>query len=287
LSFAICPRGERAAGLRTTALSWRNDLPLVSWPNRGSRVARADLVIAVSETLASHLTETGVNSTHVQVLPNGVDARWLMADGGLGARKHTDLENCFVIGFVGSFKPWHGADFLLAAFEDFHRIEPSSHLLLIEDGPLKSNLQDRARQAGLEKAVTFTGVVAHEDIPRYLATMGVAVAPYPAIGNFYYSPLKLFEYMAAARAVVASRTGQVAQVINHWVSGLLYEAGDRPGLVNCLYRLAENPTFREELGNARSASHASQAFTWERNAARVVEWAEPKVVQGRLRTVCA
>src|SRR5207253_3490419 len=57
-------------------------------------------------------------------------------------------------------------------------------------------------------------VVAHEDIPRYLATMGVAVAPYPAIGNFYYSPLKLFEYMAAARAVVASRTGQVAQVIN-------------------------------------------------------------------------
>ncbi|PYU83954.1 MAG: hypothetical protein DMG50_06490 [Acidobacteria bacterium] len=262
-------------------------MPLVSWPNRGSRVARADLVIAVSETLASHLTETGVNSTHVQVLPNGVDARWLMADGGLGARKHTDLENCFVIGFVGSFKPWHGADFLLAAFEDFHRIEPSSHLLLIEDGPLKSNLQDRARQAGLEKAVTFTGVVAHEDIPRYLATMGVAVAPYPAIGNFYYSPLKLFEYMAAARAVVASRTGQVAQVINHWVSGLLYEAGDRPGLVNCLYRLAENPTFREELGNARSASHASQAFTWERNAARVVEWAEPKVVQGRLRTVCA
>src|SRR5205814_3638605 len=123
LSFAICPRGERAAGLRTTALSWRNDLPLVSWPNRGSRVARADLVIAVSETLASHLTETGVNSTHVQVLPNGVDARWLMADGGLDARKHTDLENCFVIGFVGSFKPWHGADFLLAAFEDFHRIE--------------------------------------------------------------------------------------------------------------------------------------------------------------------
>jgi len=245
----------------------------------------ADLVIAVSEALASHLTETGVNSTQVKVLPNGVDARWLMADGGLGARKHADLKNCFVIGFVGSFKPWHGADFLLAAFEDFHRIEPSCHLLLIGDGPLKSNLHDRARQAGLEKAVTFTGVVAHEDIPRYLATMDVAVAPYPAIGDFYYSPLKLFEYMAAGRAVVASRTGQVAQVINHGVSGLLYEAGDRAGLVNCLYRLAENPTFREELG--RNARSASQAFTWERNAARVVEWAEPKVVQGRLRTVCA
>jgi len=246
----------------------------------------ADLVIAVSEALASHLREAGVNSTHVQVLPNGVDARWFMADAeSLRARKHADLENWFVIGFVGSFKPWHGADFLLAAFEDFHRIEPSSHLLLIGDGPLKSNLQNRARQAGLEKAVTFTGVVAHDDILRYLATMDVAVAPYPAIENFYYSPLKLFEYMAAGRAVVASRTGQVAQVINHCVSGLLYEAGHRAGLVNCLCRLAENPAFREELG--RNARSASQAFTWERNAARLVEWAEPKVVQGRLRTVCA
>jgi glycosyltransferase involved in cell wall biosynthesis len=246
----------------------------------------ADLVIAVSEALSSHLMEVGVNSTRVQVLPNGVDSGWFLAKAeGLRARKHADLENCFVVGFVGSFKRWHGADFLLAAFEDFHRSEPSSHLLLIGDGPLKSSLQDRARQAGLEKAVTFTGVVAHDDIPRYLATMDVAVAPYPALENFYYSPLKLFEYMAAGRAVVASRTGQIAQVLSHGVNGLLYEAGDQAGLVNCLYRLAENPALREELG--RNARSASQAFTWERNAARVVEWAEPKVVQGRLRTVCA
>src|SRR2546429_9763500 len=99
---------------------------MIRRPPRSTLFPYTTLFRSVSETLASHLTETGVNSTHVQVLPNGVDARWLMADGGLGARKHTDLENCFVIGFVGSFKPWHGADFLLAAFEDFHRIEPSS-----------------------------------------------------------------------------------------------------------------------------------------------------------------
>jgi len=252
----------------------------------GSVWRGADLVIAVSEALSSQLLEVGVNSTRIQVLPNGVDSRWFRPEAdGLRARKPADLENCFVVGFVGSFKRWHGADFLLAAFEDFHRGEASSHLLLIGDGPLKSSLQDRVRQAGLEKAITFTGVVAHDDILRYLAAMDVAVAPYPALENFYYSPLKLFEYMAAGRAVVASRTGQIAQVISHGVNGLLYEPGDQAGLVSCLYQLSQNSTLRKELG--RNARSASRTFMWERNAERVVKWAQPKVTQGRLSTACA
>ena len=247
---------------------------------------KADLVIAVSEVLASHLTQTGVSPVRVQVLPNGVDARWFIEDAAsLLSREPLNLENRFVIGFVGSFKPWHGADFLLDAFGEFHRLEPSSHLLLIGDGPLKTSLQDRARQAGLEKAVTFTGVVAHEDVPRYLATMDVAVAPYPAVGNFYYSPLKLFEYMAAGRAVVASRVGQVAQVITHRVNGLLYEPGHHAGLVNCLRQLRESSALRLELG--KNARRTSREFTWEQNAARVVEWISPTVERERLRTACA
>jgi glycosyltransferase involved in cell wall biosynthesis len=260
-------------------------------PSLARRIERhvwgeADLVIAVSEVLSSHLTQAGVSSTRVQVLPNGVDARWFMADAAsLLPRKHLNLEDRFVIGFVGSFKPWHGADFLLAAFEDFHRLEPSSHLLLIGDGPLKRSLQDCVRKAGLEKDVTFTGVVAHDEIPRYLATMDVAVAPYPAVGNFYYSPLKLFEYMAAGRAVVASRVGQVAQVITDRVNGLLYEPGHRAGLVNSLRELRGSSALRLELG--KNARRASRDFTWERNAARLVDWIAPTVQRERLRTACA
>ncbi|PYU39246.1 MAG: hypothetical protein DMG54_27630 [Acidobacteria bacterium] len=247
---------------------------------------RTDLVIAVSEEVSRHLTKAGASSARIQVLPNGVDAGWFTAGAEvLLPRKHLNLENRFVIGFVGSFKPWHGADFLLAAFEDFHRLEPSSHLLMIGDGPLKSSLQDRIRQAGLEKAVTFTGVVTHEDIPQYLATMDVAVAPYPAIGNFYYSPLKLFEYMAAGRAVVASRIGQVAQVITDGVNGLLYEPGHRAGLVNRLRELRESSALRLELG--KNARRASRDFTWERNAERVVAWIGPAVARERLRAACA
>src|SRR5204863_4477838 len=117
-------------------------------------------------------------------------------------------------------------------------------------------------------------IVPHEEIPRYLGVMDVALAPYPALEDFYYSPLKLFEYMAAGKAVVASNTGQVAQIIHHGVTGLLYEPGDRAGLLRCLRELRRNPALRQELG--RNARRACEAFTWERNAARVLEWVHPK-----------
>jgi len=107
------------------------------------------------------------------------------------------------------------------------------------------------------------------------------LAPYPRLDNFYYSPLKLFEYMAAGRVVVASNAGQIPQIIRHRVTGLLYEPGDRAGLLNCLCELRKDAALREELG--RNARKASEAFTWERNAARVIEWIRLKVHRGNLR----
>ena len=242
----------------------------------------ANPAIVVSEPLRNHLEEAGVASEQIRVLPNAVDAKWFAADSGnIRPPQDSQGRDRFVLSFVGSFKPWHGADFLLSVFEEFHKLQPSSRLLLIGDGPLKSELQEKARLAGLEKAVVFTGIVPHEEIRRYLATVDVALAPYPRLDNFYYSPLKLFEYMAAGRAVVASNDGQISQFIRHRVTGLLYEPGNRAELLNCLCELWKDAALREELG--RNARKASEAFTWERNATRVLEWVRPKVLRGNLR----
>lgn len=257
-------------------LSWPR---LAHWMER--RVWRgADPVMAVSEPLRNHLIkEAGVAPERIRVLPNAVDAKWFSTLDTFS--RNSEKQKTFVLGFVGSFKAWHGADFLLSVFEDFHKVEPSSHLVLIGDGPRKDSLQETTRNAGLEKAVTFTGIIPHEKIRDYLATVHVALAPYPALENFYYSPLKLFEYMAAGRAVVASNAGQVGQIIRHRVNGLLYEPGDRTGLLNCLCELRNDAELREELG--RNARRTSEDFTWERNAARVIEWVRPKVVRRSLR----
>jgi len=118
-----------------------------------------------------------------------------------------------------------------------------------------------------------------------LAAMDVAVAPYPALDDFYYSPIKLYEYMAAGRAVVASRVGQVAETIQDGVNGLLFNPGDRTGLINCLRRLQKDTALRNELG--RRASAACSDHTWDRNAARVLDWVEPLVNRKRLVAVPA
>jgi glycosyltransferase involved in cell wall biosynthesis len=247
--------------------------PLARWVER-KIWRRANLLVSVSEPLRAHLERAGVSPESVRVLPNAVDTRVFRADlDPEPVRRRFNLEGRFVAGFVGTFKRWHGVDWLLAAFQDFYRTEPSAHLLLVGDGPLRPLLEEQARKAGLGAAVTFAGSVAHDEIPQYLAAMDVALAPYPALEAFYYSPLKLFEYMAAGRAVVASRVGQVAEVVKDGVTGLLFEPGDRAGLVERLGRLQKDATLRRDLG--RRASLACSKRTWNQNAAQVIDWVGP------------
>ena len=257
--------------------------PLARWVER-TIWGKANLLITVSESLRSQVQRVGVAPTRIHVLPNAVDRRLFhLGLEGEPVRERFNLDARFVIGFVGTFKGWHGVDLLVAAFQELHRADPSTHLLLVGDGPLRAGFEDEVRKTGLEEAVTFAGGVAHQDVPHYLAAMDVAVAPYPALDQFYYSPLKLFEYMAAGRAVVASRIGQVAEMVADGVTGLLYEPGDRAGLVDCIRRLRKDAALRSELG--RKASAACSEHTWSQNAARVTDWVAPLVNRKRLVAV--
>ena len=247
--------------------------PLARWVERHVWQG-TDLMIAISESLRGQLQRSGAAAHRIQVLPNGVDPKLFHGDSsGRALRERLNLEDRFTVGFVGTFRPWHGVDFLLTTFQSLHRIDPKTHLLLVGDGPLRSRLEEQVRNAGLEKAVTFAGRIAHQDVPMYLAAMDVAVAPYPALDEFYYSPLKLFEYMAAGRAVIASRIGQVAEILVDGEIGLLFEPGDSADLLRCLLRVRTNPTLGPELG--RRARISCSEHTWNRNAARLTDWVKP------------
>ena len=247
--------------------------PLARWVER-KIWRRASLLVAVSDSLRARAEQAGVPRESIRVLPNAVDTRLFQINLDPDpVRRRFNLDGRFVVGFVGTFKGWHGVDLLLDAFEDLHLTEPSTHLLLVGDGPLRPLLEEKARKAGLRAAATFTGSVAHQEIPQYVAAMDVAVAPYPALDEFYYSPLKLFEYMAAGRAVVASRVGQVAEVVADGVNGLLFEPGDRAGLVECILRLQRDVSLCRDLG--RKANLSCSKRTWTESAAQVIDWVEP------------
>lgn len=246
---------------------------LTRWAER--RIWRgADLLIAVSEALLTHFEKAGVRRAKIQILPNAVDTSLFRAGSeDASLRGQWNLDGRFVVGFVGSFKAWHGADFLVRTFARLWRDGSGCHLLLVGDGPMRPVLEQEIRRLGIQQAVTLVGNVPHEDVPRYLALMDVAVAPYPALEDFYFSPLKLYEYMAAGRAVVASRIGQVAEVVTDGSTGFLYEPGDGEALLECLRRLRADDNLRRDLG--RKARTACTNNTWKRNAERVIGWVEP------------
>jgi glycosyltransferase involved in cell wall biosynthesis len=260
---------------------WSAFHPLARWAER--RIwRRADLLVAVSQALRSHFEEAGVDVRKVKILPNAVDTSLFRPDVDDVPLRRRLPDGRFVVGFVGSFKAWHGVDFLLAAFTRLRGKDASYHLLLVGDGPMRAELEEKIRRLGLQQAVMLVGNVPHEEVPRYLALMDVAVAPYPAVEDFYFSPLKLYEYMAGSRAVVASRIGQVAEVIVDGLTGLLYEPGNEEALIGCIRRLQADESLRTELGqNARIACSVN---SWRQNAERVIHWVEPLLQHAATRS---
>ncbi len=226
----------------------------------------ADHILAVSQGVADYVIAHGARPERVQVLPNGVDA----------ARFHPavtpaalpEAEGRFVIGFAGSLKAWHGVEILLDAFRELTRRLAGLHLLLIGDGPLRAWVDGYVAGAGVGDNVTCTGWVAHDAIPPLLARADVLSAPYPPLDDFYFSPLKLFEYLALGKPVVASRIGQIEEVIEHGRDGLLVPPGDAWALAEALQRLCVDEPLRRRLG--QGARVAARGYTWHRNAQRIV-----------------
>ncbi|NCC33535.1 MAG: glycosyltransferase, partial [Chloroflexia bacterium] len=144
----------------------------------------ATALLAVSQEVAAYL-RTFASEASIVVVPNGVDPdRFPMGP-------HPALRATYTVGFVGTLKPWHGLEVLLAAFIQLHQRLPSARLLLVGDGPERDKLEAQVNASGLAPVVEFTGAVAPEAIPGLLARMDVATAPYPSRERCYFSPLKL------------------------------------------------------------------------------------------------
>jgi glycosyltransferase involved in cell wall biosynthesis len=226
--------------------------------------AAAEHIIAVSNEVAAYVKRFTGGTERVHVVPNGVNVERFAPRANVNIA-HEQL----TIGFVGSLKPWHGLQVLVEAFSLLHRRLNDVRLLVIGDGPGRDSLEANLAATGLLTRVHLTGAVAPEDVPDLLAQIDVAVAPYPALPDFYFSPLKVLEYMAAGRAVVASRIGQIAELIDDEVSGILVPPGDVPALADACERLALDPGLRARLG-ARARETVCRRHSWNSVARRIL-----------------
>ena len=235
----------------------------------------ADAVFAVSAEVRDYTISRGARNSHAYILPNGVDCERFSPE--VPPEPFAEASKDFVVGFVGSLKPWHGIESLMQAFRAMALDDAGCHLMIVGDGPLRSWIEGYACGAGIEHRVTITGWAEYDRLPALLTAMDVAVAPYPALEDFYFSPLKLYEYMAAGLPVIASDIGQISTVIQHRSNGYLVPPGDVDRLVTALQHLRSEASLRRDLG--QRARHCAGQRTWQDNARQVIETLWPSATR--------
>ncbi len=232
----------------------------------------ADLVVAVSDAVAAHVASQGTNPARILVAPNGADTARFHPESNDGkmVRGRYSLRDLPVVGFVGSFKSWHGFDFLLDAFARVAATLPEARLLAVGTGPMLEAARGRAAEPALAGRVIFTGDIPHHEVPAHLAAMDITVAPYLDQPGFYFSPLKVVESLAAGRPVVAPRLGQIERLIRDGETGRLYPPGDLGSCAREIAALLRHPELRARMGE-RGAREAQAAWDWTQVASRILD----------------
>jgi len=228
----------------------------------------ASVVVAVSQEVAAYVRRVAGARERVHVLPNGVDP-----DRFHPAVPPSRPAVAFTVGFVGGHRPWHDLPTLVEAVARLCEDRGGdTRLLIVGEGPKLEHLARIAAARGLSEVMECTGGVPPEAVPGLLTSMDVAVAPYPDLPHFYFSPLKVFEYMAAGRAVVASGIGQLCEVIRDGENGVLYPPGDAGALAHTLRQLKHDAVLRRRLGGA-ARSTVIRSHTWAVRGARILQLA--------------
>jgi glycosyltransferase involved in cell wall biosynthesis len=248
-------------GIELSAAQWRVIRRINKWILNG-----ADHVVTVSEPLRQRLlAEWQVAPERVTTVHNGAHVD-LFAQPPLPAaslKSQYGLNGGPLVMFVGTFKPWHGLDLLIRAFGRTVQSHPLARLVLVGDGPMRDQMIETAVNHNIVEKVIFTGMIPHEEVASLLQLADVAVlSPRVNEAALAQSPLKLFEYMAAGKAIVAPAMPNVAAIINDQENGLLVAPDSEAELAQALSRLLADGEMRQQLGQTAQVQALSR-HSWE------------------------
>ncbi|HEU4477796.1 MAG TPA: glycosyltransferase family 4 protein [Pyrinomonadaceae bacterium] len=237
-------------------------------------LAAATRIFVVSQVERNNLERSGVAPEKIIVNPNGVDANIFRPHVG-GAAKRSELgirPDEQLVGFVGTFGPWHGVLVLAQAIKLIPQ-DAAVRFLLVGSGALHGEMRELLAAEEEAGRVIFYGGVPHDQVPLLLDACDVLVSPHVPLAEgaeFFGSPTKLFEYMAMGKGIVASRLGQIAEVLSDEQTALLVEPGNAEELSAAIIRLIKTPSLRESLGSAARLK-AIASHTWLRNAQNILD----------------
>lgn len=228
----------------------------------------ADTVITVTQALADQIEQAGVPPSRIVVMPNGIDVNhFLKAPASEEAKARLNIAGKFVLGFVGFVRDWHRLDQVI----DYLADSPSRdelRLLVVGDGPAIPDLKRRAEERDVAHLVIWTGIIARDSVPDYIAAFDVALQP--AVTP-YASPLKMIEYMAMGRAIVAPALRNILELLSHGKNALLFDPADPSSMIAAIDQLHCDAKLRQALGEAARRTIDEKKLTWRHNAERSVQ----------------
>jgi len=238
----------------------------------------ADLIVVISKPLKDYLISVGVPGNKILVNPNGVDVNKYNPNiNASDIKEKYNLKNKVVLGFIGTFGPWHGAENIVKAYGELLKLYPeyknTTQLLMIGNGPRMSEVKEYIKKYKIKDKVILTGLIPQEEAPKYLSVCDIlinATVPNPDGSEFFGSPTKIFEYMAMGKAIISSNIGQLSEILEDKKTAILVKPADIKELMNAMKILIENEKLRKKFGiNARKI--VEEKYTWDKHVERILE----------------
>ncbi len=233
-------------------------------------IEKASATYVVSQALVELLKSEGIHPRRVSVIENGVNVGKFSPDTPKAqVYEGSELAGKTIVGFTGSLKPWHGVDTAIQAMQHVLPVEPDVMLVIVGDGNEGERLRALCNSLGLQGAVKFLGRVEHEAMPRFVSGFDLALAPYAGSDNFYFSPLKVYEYLAAGVPTIASDVGDLRALLVETGAGTCVHAGDAHMLADAICALKRDA---ERLQGMRQAARdVAMQHSWHSVAERILQ----------------
>ncbi|WP_231295823.1 glycosyltransferase family 4 protein [Colwellia sp. PAMC 21821] len=202
------------------------------------------------------------------VSPNGADLDKFIIDetSGSALRSKLGIEDKIVLGYVGAFVHWHGIDWFVDLACQRLKDTPELVLLLVGDGVAFEGIRNRVIEAGVESQVILPGKVPHHEVSSFLSAMDLGILP---DSNDYGSPMKLFEFMAMGKGMIAPDFSPIAEVVQDNETSWLFPAGDKQACIDKVFEIVNDRKAHKAVG-ANARAYIERERQWKHNAAQLL-----------------
>lgn len=238
-----------------------------------NNLKKADLVAVVSDEVKQKILEMGIPEKKILISPMAVEPELFENVNPEVLRKKYNLEGKTVIGWTGSFRKFHGLDHVIKAFGKVSEKHPKSVLMLVGDGAERRDSETIVKKLKLEDKVIFTGRKKFLNVPDYVSLFDIAVVSARSAEGFHYSPLKLREYMAAGKAVLAPNAGEIPHNFEDEDVLKLFNAGDINSLAEGMLFFI-NEEMRRKTIAANGRNKVLNTGTWDIELEKALEYLE-------------